>query len=93
MADERGGSRDFDTRKTLRWTELLRTFLIALDPFKLLVAAAGILATALGWWLLSVIFYSSWTEPKSREGEITDRKNELIKKNIEEKEARTRAEA
>ncbi len=27
-------------------------FLVALDPFKLIVAAAGILATALGWWLI-----------------------------------------
>jgi hypothetical protein len=52
---------------------LFGTFLVALDPFKLLVAAAGILATALGWWLISVIFYNAWTEPKR--GEFETRAN------------------
>jgi hypothetical protein len=61
MADERSGTRDFETRKSFAWTELLRTFLIALDPFKLIVAAAGIMTTALGWWVLSYIFFNSWT--------------------------------
>ncbi len=64
MADERAGTREFDARKSLSWTELLKTFLIALDPFKLLVAAAGVLATALGWSLISVIYFSAWSEPK-----------------------------
>jgi hypothetical protein len=97
MADERVGARDFDTRKTLGWTDLLRTFLIALDPFKLLVAAAGILAVAIGWWLLSVIFYHSWTEPKgwndpkSQEAEIIDRKNAYMKDGKDEKDALNRA--
>ena len=43
MAEASVGSRDLDTRKSLSWTELLKTFLIALDPFKLLIAALGIL--------------------------------------------------
>ncbi len=46
------------------WTKLFGTFLVALDPFKLLVAAAGIVVTALGWWLISITFYYSWTIPK-----------------------------
>ncbi|MCE9530846.1 MAG: hypothetical protein K8T89_06950 [Planctomycetes bacterium] len=74
MADERVGTRDFDTRKSLSWTELFRTFLIALDPFKLLVAAVGILATALGWWLISVIFYHGWSDPKAPDKDIKDEK-------------------
>lgn len=66
MADERGGARDYPAwkPKPASWTKLFSTFLVALDPFKLLVAAAGILATALGWWLLSVIFYGAWSVPK-----------------------------
>ena len=96
MADERGATREFDTRKKLSWTELLRTFLIALDPFKLLVAAAGILATALGWWLISVTFFGAWTEkdlknPDSRTNEIKDRKEGYIKDGKDQKDAETRA--
>jgi hypothetical protein len=93
MADERVGARDFETRRTLSWTELFRTFLIALDPFKLLVAAAGILATALGWWLLSAIFFSAWTEPKDEAAEINDRKSAYIKDGKDEQTALSRATA
>lgn len=66
MAEERAGSRDFPAwrPKPASWTKLFGTFLVALDPFKLAVAAAGIMFTALGWWLISVVFYSAWTEPK-----------------------------
>lgn len=61
MAEERGGPAW--RPRPASWTKLFGTFLVALDPFKLLVAALGILATALGWWLLSVIFYNAWTVP------------------------------
>jgi hypothetical protein len=39
------------------WTNIFRTFQVALDPRKLLVAAAGILLTSFGWYLLSTIFW------------------------------------
>src|SRR5580700_4710786 len=71
MADERAGTRDFNARKTLSWTELLRTFLIALDPFKLVVAAIGILATAIGWWVISALFFAAWGDPPNDPGETT----------------------
>ena len=66
MAEERGSARDYPAWKSkpTSWTKLFGTFLVALDPFKLLVAAAGILATAIGWWLISIVFYYSWTVPK-----------------------------
>lgn len=66
MAEERGVAREYPAWKTkpASWTKLFGTFLVALDPFKLAVAAAGILTTAFGWWLLSIIFYYSWTIPK-----------------------------
>ena len=91
MADERVGARDLDNRRTLSWTELFRTFLIALDPFKLLVAAAGILATAIGWWILSAVFFSAWTEPKAEETEIRDRTDAFVKKGKSKEDAELRA--
>lgn len=66
MAEERGSARDYPAWKSkpASWTKLFGTFLVALDPFKLLVAAGGVLATSLGWWLISIIFYYSWSIPK-----------------------------
>jgi hypothetical protein len=71
MAEERGQAREYPAwrPKPASWTKLFGTFLVALDPFKLIVAAAGILSTALGWWLISVIFYAGWTVPKLSEYE------------------------
>lgn len=66
MAEDRAGSRDIPAwkPKPASWTKIFGTFLVALDPFKLAVAAGGILSTAIGWWLISVIFYSAWSEPR-----------------------------
>src|SRR4051812_4096396 len=44
-------------RRPWLWTEIFRCFQVALDPRKLAVAAAGILAMSLGWYLLSVVFW------------------------------------
>jgi hypothetical protein len=74
MAEERGAPTW--RPRPASWTKLFGTFLVALDPFKLLVAAAGILATALGWWLLSVIFYGAWTEPKRSDFEARANKRQ-----------------
>jgi hypothetical protein len=75
MAEEHGMAREHPAwkPKPASWTKLFGTFLVALDPFKLLVAAGGIMATALGWWLLSIIFYSAWTEPKASHSDIERR--------------------
>jgi hypothetical protein len=40
------------------WTKLFSAFKVALDLKKLLLAAAGIVATWLGWWLLALVFYT-----------------------------------
>jgi hypothetical protein len=42
---------------------IFRTFRVALDPKKLVLAAAGIVVMALGWWLISVAFYSAKSRP------------------------------
>jgi hypothetical protein len=52
--------REIGAQKKGTWKDLFRTFTIALDPLKLLVAAVGLLLTAIGWWLISVIFYYSF---------------------------------
>ena len=57
MADGRDPSGGFSYRTALPWTNIFRCFQIALDPRKLLVAAAGILLMSFSWWLLSNLFY------------------------------------
>jgi hypothetical protein len=64
MAEERIGAPESEARTYWAWTELFRTFQVALDPKKLLLAAAGIVVMFLGWWVLAVIFYNSRSEPR-----------------------------
>ena len=56
MAEERMGTPEGETRTYWAWTELFRTFQVALDPKKLLLAAAGIFVMWVGWWLLAIAF-------------------------------------
>ena len=56
MPVEKGESREFNVRQVLPWTELFRAFSIALDPSKLVLAAAAVVLMWFGWWLLSLIF-------------------------------------
>jgi hypothetical protein len=56
MAEDKIEGREVSWRQLLPWTELFRGFQVAFDPNKLLLAAAGILVMAFGWWLLAVIF-------------------------------------
>ena len=63
MAEERTESREMNFRQFMPWTHIFRGFRIALNPKSLLLAAAGILLMALGWWLLAVIFSGIRKEP------------------------------
>jgi hypothetical protein len=64
MANDKVDGRELSWRGLFPWTELFRGFQISLDLNKLLLAAAGILVMAFGWWLLSVIFGSFYqTKP------------------------------
>lgn len=56
MAEDHSGS---PTAARASWTKLFTAFRVALDLKKLLLAAGGIVSTALGWWLLALIFYTS----------------------------------
>lgn len=46
------------------WTKIFTGFRVALDPKKLLLAAAGVLAMAFGWWVLAWAFYGARSMPK-----------------------------
>jgi hypothetical protein len=63
MADGRAPNPAISERSA-SWMELFRCFSVALDPRKLLVAAAGILVMSFLWWLLSVAF---WYKAPTRE--------------------------
>lgn len=56
MAEERTEGREITWQRLMPWTLLFRTFQVTVDVNKLLLAAGGILATALVWWVLGVIF-------------------------------------
>ncbi|MFO0966035.1 MAG: hypothetical protein U0793_10685 [Gemmataceae bacterium] len=56
MAEDQLGQRK-DTART-PWTKIFSTFKVALDIKKLLLAAAGIVVMAFGWYVLSWIFFS-----------------------------------
>lgn len=60
MADERVEGREVTWRQLLPWTELFRGFRVAMDLNKLLLAAAGIVVMAFGWWILSLIFGAAY---------------------------------
>lgn len=61
MAEDKSDAREVTWRHLFPWTELFRGFQIALDVNKLLLAAAGILFMALGWWLLSFLFGAGYS--------------------------------
>ena len=53
MADDRAETHEINFRQWLPWTQIFRGFWIALDHKKLLLAAAGILVMAIGWYFLA----------------------------------------
>jgi len=69
MAEDKAEAREMTWRQLLPWTELFRGFQIALDINKLFLAAAGIFAMALGWWLLALVFRAPYKETPPRPGD------------------------
>jgi hypothetical protein len=71
MVDDQLGSRGSQPRELPLWTKLFNGFKVALDPKKLLLAAAGIFVMSAGWYVLSVAFWSvsgkkpEWSDFKS----------------------------
>jgi hypothetical protein len=54
MAEDQGQRRDLV--QSAPWLKLFGAFKVALDPKKLLLAGAGILVMAFGWWVLAIVF-------------------------------------
>jgi hypothetical protein len=57
MAEDQGGMRKDYLKEFAPWTTLFSAFKVALDPKKLVLAGCGLLTLALGWYVLSVIFF------------------------------------
>ena len=62
MVEDKVEPRPSNGRPRFLWTEIFQGFRIALDFNKLILAAAGILVMAIGWWLLANIFNYSRPE-------------------------------
>jgi hypothetical protein len=63
MVEEQAGLRKEDIREWAPWTRIFTAFKVAMDPKKLLLAAAGILCMAFGWWLLAQVFFQLRPNP------------------------------
>src|SRR5262245_5309338 len=60
MAEDRIDTRETSWKQLVPWTELFKSFQIALDLNKMLLAAAGILVMSVLWFLLSGLFWFSY---------------------------------
>lgn len=67
MADDQSGLKKDYLREFAPWTRLFSAFKVAMDPKKLLLAGGGVLAMALGWWILSAIYFSFNQNPPQPE--------------------------
>src|SRR5438876_1344143 len=70
MAEDKVEPREVNWRQLMPWTVLFQGFRVALDPNKLVLAAAGILAMALGWWGWSIVF--DYKKPKLDDWNLAD---------------------
>ncbi|MBI3407531.1 MAG: hypothetical protein HY040_04145 [Planctomycetes bacterium] len=89
MAEDHLGQRK-ETRAP--WTKIFTGFKVALDPKKLLLAAAGILAMAVGWHALAWAFYGARTMPQPSDTAygISSKPDKTGVDDIAQKEAWTR---
>lgn len=62
MADDKVEPRDVSPSQRLPWLHIFQSFRLALDLNKLLLAAAGLVVMAAGWWLLALVF--NYSEPE-----------------------------
>jgi hypothetical protein len=56
MVEDKPEPREVNWKHLLPWVDLFQGFRVAMDLNKLLLAAAGILVMAFGWWFLASIF-------------------------------------
>src|SRR6266849_6556688 len=83
MAEDQVGTRKEQPRELPSWMKLFTAFKVALDPKKLLLAAAGILVMSFGWWLFSALYFSMFGgapprwEPEADPATLQDRWNDF----------------
>lgn len=103
MADGRDPAPAYRPPPGGRWTEVFRTFQIAIDPRKLVVAAAAILVMSFGWYVLSHMFwysapnegsdeYSVAAMERAMSGRVNPKTNQPFSKTELEAEGRRRFE-
>src|SRR5437868_12960094 len=63
MAEDKVAPREGSTNQRLPWLAIFQGFRVALDFNKLVLAAAGIIVMAFGWWFLAILF--NYSEPDS----------------------------
>ncbi|HEV3203568.1 MAG TPA: hypothetical protein VGY77_04255, partial [Gemmataceae bacterium] len=89
MVEERTETLSVNMRQLFPWTELFKGFQIALDPKKLILAAAGIFFMALWWTGWSWTFYKFREKPEWPSGyRVADYK---AKDETDDKEAQKKA--
>jgi hypothetical protein len=71
MAEDRIEAREVSWRHLLPWTEIFRGFGVALDLNKLLLAAAGIFVTWIGWWFLGWVYSLNYGSTPAPPGHFT----------------------
>jgi hypothetical protein len=91
MAEEKVVLQEFSPRTLPPWTEIFRGFQVAMDPKKLLLAAAGIVVMYLGWWILGWLFFDLPGYKKPSEGDYPETK--YTSKGDSEEVARRKARA
>ncbi len=91
MAEERVELREINYRQVLPWTEVFKGFQLALDPKKLILAAAGIVVMYSGWVFWSWVFFKPRAEP--RESDISIYVQQYQKSGLSEPDAKARATA
>src|SRR6266550_4754517 len=77
MAEDKVAPRESSMNQRLPWLAIFQGFRIALDFNKLVLAAAGIIVMAFGWWLLAILF--NYSEPNFDVNKYTTRVNYLDK--------------
>lgn len=88
MSEDRFSSQA-NPRDNWLFPHIFRTFTVAIDPRKLLLAAAGILVMAFGWYVISAVFYRLWSKPSLEQYQVmsdADYERKYPNKSREERE-------
>src|SRR5437660_12695297 len=79
MAEDKVEPREVSLSQRLPWLAIFQGFRVALDFNKLVLAAAGIIVMAFGWWLLAALFNYSEPNFDANVNKYTSRVNHLDK--------------